>query len=226
LGRGRATIFGLTASAFVLGAAAPAFAGNLLTNGSFDDVACGLPYCNYGTVADFPVPAGFGWSVPVNNVDVVPGPGTWGTPADGRQMLDLVGYGSTGAISQTVATTAGKHYVLTFQYANNPFSGTGSADVDVTGGSSLLSDSVTHGGSSPSNLDWKSFYGTFVADGSSATLLFNETVGGGNGGVFLDDVSLSAAPEPTVWGMFVIGIGALGATLRVARRSKSLVATV
>ena len=66
-------------------------------------------------------------------------------------------------------------------------------------------------------MDWDHFTGSFVADSSSATLAFNETQGGGNAGVFLDNVSVSV-PEPATWSLMIMGVGAVGASLRNRRR--------
>jgi choice-of-anchor C domain-containing protein len=215
MGAGAAVALAATALAGTVQAA------NLLTNGSFDSTPCGAGYCNYAAGGE---PAGFGWSVTTNNVDIVPGPGAWGTPEDGPQMLDLVGYGSTGGIAQSFATTSGATYNLSFYYANNPYpSGPDSADVTVTGAGSLLSSSVTHTTSTPSDLDWIHFTGSFTADSSLTTLAFNETAGGGNAGVFLDNVSVTGGsitrgvPEPATWAMMLIGFGGLGALMRRRR---------
>ena len=200
-------------------------AANILVNGSFDNTPCGAGYCNYAGGGE---PAGFGWTVTSNNVDIVPGPGTWGTPQDGAQMLDLVGYGSTGGIAQSFATTIGATYNLSFYYANNPYpSGAYSAQVTVTGAGSLLSSGFTHTTSTPSNMDWVHFTGSFTADSNVTTLAFNETAGGGNAGVFLDNVSVTGGvPEPAAWAMMLIGFSGLGALLRRRRASVNLATAV
>lgn len=206
-------IAGVAAAAALISSGAQA-AG--LVNGSFDNTPCGAGYCNYAGGGE---PAGFGWSVTSNNVDIVPGPGTWGTPQDGAQMLDLVGYGATGGIAQSFATTSGATYNLSFYYANNPYpSGVDSAVVTVTGAGSLLSSGFTHTTSTPSNMDWVHFTGSFTANSSLTTLAFNETAGGGNAGVFLDNVSVTGGvPEPTTWAMMLVGFGGLGVALRRRR---------
>jgi len=190
-----------------LGLSTPAHA-NLLTNGSFEDPSIGTWYLNETTS----IP---GWTVTTNNVDVV-AQGYNGPSAayDGQQYLDLVGYGSTGGIqSQSFATVAGQTYRLTFAYANNPWStSTASANVRVQDGTSntLLLQEVTHSGSTTNTLGWSLFSQSFIADGTSATIRFDETVGGGNGGVMLDAVGVAAVPEPATWALMVLGFAGLG----------------
>ena len=57
-----------------------------------------------------------------NNVDIVNAIYSGAAAYEGNQYLDLVGYGTTGAIAQGFATTPGRTYDLTFAYANNPWS--------------------------------------------------------------------------------------------------------
>jgi choice-of-anchor C domain-containing protein len=215
----------LTAAFAALALGAGAFGGaasaaNVLANGSFESPTCTSGYCNFGIGGDHPgsTTAITGWTITTNNVDIVQSNAGWGAAQDGAHMLDLVGYGSTGAIQQTFATTAGKTYEVSFYYANNPYpAGADTAAVTVTGAGSLLTSSVTHTDSTASNMDWNHFTGSFVADSSSATLAFNETQGGGNAGVFLDNVSVSV-PEPATWSLMIMGVGAVGASLRNRRR--------
>ncbi len=155
------------------------------------------------TFLDFGVggePAGFSWTVTTNTVDIVSNGFLGGTAFDGVQWLDLVGFGSTGGVEQTVATTPGQQYTLSFAYANNPGPGVPvpvSADLTITSGAStLLNQSISHGTSTTSGLNWTPFDMAFTATGTSATLAFDETVGGANGGIFLDAVSIDATAAP------------------------------
>jgi hypothetical protein len=175
---------------------------NLLANGSFE-----TPVIPPATFLDFGVggePAGFAWTVTTNTVDIVSNGFLGGTAFDGVQWLDLVGFGSTGEVEQTVTTTPSQQYTLSFAYANNPGPGVPvpvSADLTVvSGANTLLDQSISHGTSTTSGLNWTPFKMTFTATGTSATLAFDETVGGANGGIFLDAVSIDATtasvPEP------------------------------
>ena len=92
-----------------------------------------------------------GWSVVSGSVDVTPD--TWFGSYQGVQSLDLDG-SAPGSIEQSFTTTIGTTYQLSFAYADNghpggTYSGPRTADVTVTdaGGTTLLSSSVSHSGS-------------------------------------------------------------------------------
>lgn len=215
---GKTKFIAFAGMALALCAATPASAVtvNLVTNGGFESPTIGTFYQNYGAHTNDPYSglAFPGWSVTTNNVDIVsqlsgPFPGA---AYQGTQYLDLVGYGSTGGVSQTFGTVAGRTYNLFFAFSNNPGSlPSASADFSVFGTQSLLSGSVSHGGATPSALNWATLSRSFIADSTSTTLTFTNTVGGANGGVFLDGVSVSSAvPEPSTWAMMLIGFAGLG----------------
>ncbi len=199
--------------------AAPVAAAELLTNGDFEATGFGGTggYYNLGNVgADHPVPADFGWAVPVNNVDIVAN-GVYGPylASGGAYSLDLVGYGATGGISQTFNTVAGKTYTVKFDYSSNNGIDNPTADVSVDGGSI--------GGVTGSH-SWQSFTTTFVGTGAATTFAITEVYGGGNAGVFLDNVSVSGAvPEPASWALMITGLGLACAALR-RRSAKALAA--
>lgn len=203
----------------------PAVHANLLTNGGFEMPVISPPYLDIGVGAE---PAGFGWSVITNNVDVIR-QGAFGWTAaefEGPQALDLVGFGSTGGIAQTFTTTPGQRYTLSFAYANNPGPGVptpASANVTVaSGGNTVLSQSISHGTATTSNFNWTVFNSDFTATGATTVLAFTETFGGANGGIFLDAVSVaSAVPEPSTLASLIVGLlslGGLGAAGKFGRR--------
>ncbi len=188
-------------------AASASFGANLIQVGGFETPGIGdVWYQTFTSPFDSWTPS---------NVDIVSSLGAPGNaPAyQGVQYLDLVGTGldgtelSTGTISQTFGTVAGETYTLTFAYANNPWStSTASASFSVDG----LAGDVTHDTSTTTDLNWLVYTDTFVATSSTATLTFSETVGGNNGGVLLDAISVTGVPEPSTWAMMLAAFAGLG----------------
>ena len=132
------------------------------------------------------------WEIVSGSIDVVDSR-IW--PAfQGAQSIDLDGV-SAGTIQQSFVTSPGQTYQLSFYYANNSDNPTqtDTATVSVTGDGTLLSQGITHVGSTPSNMDYSHFLGTFVADSATATLQFASTTPGVYG-VVLDGVSVRAVP--------------------------------
>jgi len=181
---------------------------NLINNGGFES-----PPITADSWQNF---AGTGlpdWTIVTNNVDIVSNHWSGQTAYEGKQWLDLVGYGSTGAISQTFQIVAGQTNTLSFAYANNPGNAPSSATVSITDnlGNYLLSpQTITHSSSTNSNLDWSTFSATFtVVTSGTATLLFNETAGGGNAGIYLDNINVPLPGAVWLLGSGLVGLGLL-----------------
>jgi hypothetical protein len=189
----------------------------LITNGSFESPVQ-LGESNGTNFSHSVTPNGVtGWTINSGGVQVY-WPGSAGdgyTAFNGNQVLDLVGVKSfgNGDISQSFATTVGTHYTLSFVYMFNPNQDSNAldtADVKVTGTSTLLSASL-----SPSFATfptWSTYSTSFVADSTTTTLDFRSTLASvpfANIGVLLDNVSVSAIPEPAsliVWSVVACGI--------------------
>lgn len=189
-----------------------AFAANVV-NGSFE-----APVVPGSCCVTSPPTAIPGWTA-TPNVNVVKG--TFSSSAgnlaqQGDQYLDLVGEGGTGSISQLLNTVAGNTYTLSFWYSHNLFSGplTASASYSVAD----LTGTVTHSTGSSANLDWRLFTGTFTGTGSD-TLSFVNLTGGPNEGIFLDNITIAAVPEPGTWLMMLVGFGFIGAQMRRGSRA-------
>jgi hypothetical protein len=142
-----------------------------------------------------------GRTIVSGSVDVVNAAGNGfdvGPAYQGAQYLDLNG-DNAGTIAQTFSTSPGATYLLSFAYANNydpPTSLTALVTV-ADGSGTLLSTSVTHSNSFSGNLNWKLFDQSFTANQSSATLTF-ASQNTGDGGVFLDAVSVIPQELPTL----------------------------
>jgi hypothetical protein len=146
---------------------------------------------------------------------------------DGRNSLDLTGTGNSGpadGIYQDIATVAGQVYTLSFYVGHATSTGSlgstygdpATMRVSIGGGpvqDFVNDDRVTSG------IAWKQFTETFTATGDTTRIAF--TNGLGNDYLGLDDVSLTnpaATPEPASWMMAILGFGAIGTSLRRARR--------
>jgi Protein of unknown function (DUF642)/PEP-CTERM motif len=195
---------------------------NLIINGSFElpNVSGGGTIGPIGSQLFAGSTELTGWSILTGSVDVVNSSG-W-APVDGNQSLGLPGFEpSAGEIAQSFSTTVGASYEVTFEYANHPLSTSGSsALVDVIDGNSasLLSQTLTHYGSTATDMNYTLFTGTFVADSTTSTLELGwQSLGVANDyyGFVVDAVSVvpmaSAVPEPTsLWMMSVGVIATLG----------------
>jgi choice-of-anchor C domain-containing protein len=142
-----------------------------------------------------------GWTVTDSNVDYI---GTFWQAADGVRSIDLTGTVS-GAIAQTFDTIAGLTYVVEFAMAGNPDGGPDIKSLQVSADGQSADFDFDSGPTSRAAMGYVQHSFTFIADGTSATLIFANTTPGTFFGAVIDDVSV-AVPEPA-------GLAALGASL-------------
>jgi choice-of-anchor C domain-containing protein len=162
-----------------------------------------------------------GWTVGGNTIDYI---GTYWTPADGTYSLDMSG-DSPGSISQTFDTVSGQTYNVGFDLAGNPAGPpiVKTMDVDVGGAPTPFTFDTT--GATLSNMGWRNLVYTFTASGASTTLTFTSLDTPGTAyGPALDNVSLTAVPEPATWAMMILGIGLIGAGMRLSAGKKQALA--
>jgi hypothetical protein len=153
----------------------------------------------YAGIAANTQPEKFGWGVFADGVDVCrAGWSSGGTTVssaayEGNQYLDLVGYGSTGKITQTVAVAAGTEHTFRFAYANNPLSTkNAAARVKVSDcGQVLLTQTFNHDSSTAEDLGWTIFEASITPKMSAVTIEIESTYSEGSGGILLDGITLS-----------------------------------
>jgi choice-of-anchor C domain-containing protein len=180
----------IVASISLVVSAALAFGG--LTNGSFETgTFSSAPYD--------PLNAGAtnltGWTIESGSVDWI---GSYWQAADGARSIDLSGNGP-GAISQTLATTIGNTYVVTFFLSGNP-EGAPAAKTLTVGASGADAKGYTFdigaAGNSRSDMKWSAQEYSFVATNSSSMLTFTSTTPGDIGPA-LDNIKVAESVPPS-----------------------------
>ncbi|HXZ12499.1 MAG TPA: choice-of-anchor L domain-containing protein [Candidatus Sulfotelmatobacter sp.] len=173
---------------------------NLITNGSFETPV--IPpgtFSNFGSGSDGIT----GWTVvgAAGGVSIVSGTfsqdGITFPAEDGVQWVDLTGDGTNAVegVEQTVATTAGTNYVLTFWVGNangGIFGPTSTVNVKLGGINGTLLGTATNSMSVPGLQVWQQFTMTFTASGTSTTIDFLNGSAATNNNTGLDNVVLYA----------------------------------
>jgi MYXO-CTERM domain-containing protein len=179
-------------------------AGNLLINGDFE-----LNINDVGNGGYQTVNAGSslitGWTVGGTSVDLILN--NYGSI--NSVSIDLAGSPGPGTLEQSFAQVAGETYTLTWQYFRND-PGT---DLTVTfgGTTTTYTDVMTISSAATASLTYT------AATGGTGSVLFAS--GNGSYGPTIDNVSVTAVPEPEGIVLALAGLGMLGAAR--ARRSKA-----
>ena len=193
---------------------------NLITNGSFE--AGAYSGGSFETLSANST-AISGWTVSQGTIDWI---GSYWTSEDGNHSLDLNG-DTTGGIqaSTSFSVTKGQSYLLTFYMSGNPDgdpvvkSMTVSAGTDASG--TYTYDTT---GNDDKHMNWVQKSLAFTAHSTGAeTLTFtsNVNVNDNRFGPALDNVSLTAVPEPAtvaLCGTSLLGIA--GLAWRRGRKAK------
>ncbi len=191
--------------------AVPMFANaevqNLVINGGFEATAQANGTWNiYQNIA--------GWTGGAAGIEIRNN--VAGAASEGLNFVEL-DTTQNSSIFQTVQTTAGNNYTLTFDYSPRPGVAANSNGIEVLWNNNSLG-SFTQAGAGQHV--WSSQTLNLLATGSTSTLLFRAIGTSDSLGGSLDNVRLTATspvPEPETYAMMLAGLGLLGFA---ARRKK------
>lgn len=153
---------------------------------------------------------GSGIEVQFNNVA--------GTPFSGPNFVEV---DSDGNIAMSHAIAQAGTYDFTFYYSDRPNVGADSNGLEVLlNGASILS---VAGGAGGADTNWTQYTVRLSAIANS-TITFSALGNSDSFGGYIDDVALAAVPEPSTWAAMILGIGAVGGTLRRRQASRAALA--
>ena len=186
-------------AALTLSAALPAHA-NLLVNGGFEDRA--IAYGTYATTTSL-----FGWD---GAPDIEVQNHVAGSPYEGNQFVEL-DTSANSAMQQSFASMAGATYQLHVDYSARPGVTAASNGIELLWNGVALATLATSG-TGLADTVWTGYDFLAVASGTTSRIGFAATgISDGLGG-YLDNVVVTAVPEPGVLELLGLGMVLLATT--------------
>lgn len=204
-----------------------------LVNGSFENYSVPSATWDVPGVVNLGIPEGdiniVGWTVINGNIDLV---GTGWLASHGRNSLDFGGHPGSGGVSQTFATVLGGYYLVQFDLSGNPsdthpdfpesYDPIKRMRVQAAGQFGDFSYDIVANGNASNNMRWQTQQFMFQATGTSTTLELFSTMPVRFTGPAIDNVTLTAVPEPNATSMAAVGLTFIlsGYALRRKLRTK------
>jgi hypothetical protein len=184
--------------------ATPLFAfavpGNLVTNGSFESNVLGA-----GSWEIFSGSQVEGWNAH-NEIEIRNG--VAGGAEDGSNFVEMDA-NHNSSMTQKLTTQVGTSYVVSFYYSNRTGDKPRTDGLEFKIGDKAVILPALKVNKTGDNV-WTLFTTTFIATSELTNLTFKATGKSDSYGSSLDNVVVTAVPEPEVYAMFLAGLGALG----------------
>lgn len=196
----------LAAVAATAAAVSPASAAVILFS-NFDAITSS----DFATQGYTIIPTADGWTSNTNGIEIQHN-GIGGAPNSSPNLVEL---DTTANSSMFYALGAGR-YSVSYYYSPRPNVGADSNGIALSIGATQL-DSITVAGGGSTNFGLRTV--NFTTTGGNLTFSAFGTSDGVGG--YLDDITVSAIPEPATWGLMIAGFGLVG---YAARRRRAAVA--
>ena len=199
--------FFLAAAAGAMALTGVAHASTVFTS-TFENVPGGPGAGTYTTVA-----TADGWTGSANGIELQNNVAGAPDATGGSVFVEL----DTFANSSMSRTLAAGSYDLSYLYSPRPGIPASSNGIEVFLNSTLLAPGLVtaNGGGATS---WSTITSSFTA-AAGDTLTFSAVGTSDSLGGYVDNITLSAVPEPTTWAMMLLGVGMVGFGLRNSRRA-------
>jgi Protein of unknown function (DUF642) len=168
-----------------------------------------------------------GWTVADQNIAwIQSGPPTGLSGTQGNYFLDLTGIVNQkpfgAVIGTTISTVANNWYTLSFDVGRGNGEDANAVVVHAMAGAQTGTFTVSTADPGAGHIAWETFVLQFQATGSSTTITIGGTdANAGNGFIGLDNLNVSAVPEPTTMiagALLLLPFGA--STLRILRKNR------
>ncbi|MBV8085062.1 MAG: DUF642 domain-containing protein [Chloroflexi bacterium] len=173
--------------------ASAAAGGNILVNGDFELPAISQSF----TLLPNGTSALPGWTTSGGGVEIIR---SYWQPAHGSQSVNLSSSAAGAEVSQTVSTSPGARYLVSWYLSGNPQCATPPVRpvVVLWNGSQVAEPTFDVSGHSFSSMGWTLETASVTAASSKSTLSFQRSTTITTCGIAIDDVSLTlTAPAPT-----------------------------
>jgi len=175
---------------------------NLLVNGSFEADAQAAGTWNI-------YPSLTGWTG-LNNIELRNN--VAGQASDGVNFVEL-DTNSNNSMYQSISTVLGQVYTLSFDYSGREGVVANSNPIKAFWGSEFLTQAKSSGVGNSGN-NWTNLTFEVIGTGGIVNLKFSAVGTSDSFGGSLDNVILTAVPEPSTYGMMLAGLALIGFTAR------------